>query len=69
MYANLVLFKDLLRSSEDILDEKFEGKIYFLGEYWSIKIIIFMEPSVPDKNHCDIYFSFLGIHLIILWLS
>ena len=62
MCANLVLFEDLLRSSEDILDEK----NYFLGEYLSIKTIIFMEPRIADKNHCDIYFSFLGIPLTIL---
>ena len=62
MCANLVLFEDLLRSSEDILDEK----NYFLGEYLSIKTIIFMEPRIADKNHCDIYFSFLGIPITIL---
>ena len=53
MYADL-LFEGLLRSSENILDGKDDRKINFLGEYWSIKIIAFMEASIADKNHCDI---------------
>ena len=66
MCANLVLFEDLLRSSEDILNGKLDEKNNFLGEYLSIKTIVFMEPRIADKNHCDIYFSFLGIPLTIL---
>ena len=66
MCANLVLFEDLLRSSEDILNGKLDEKNYFLGEYLSIKTIVFMELRIADKNHCDIYFSFLGIPLTIL---
>ena len=54
MYADL-LFEGLLRSSENILDGKDDRKINFLGGgYWSKKIIAFMEPSIADKNHCDI---------------
>ena len=49
MCANLALSADLLRSSEDILNEKLEGKNYFFAECWSIKTIVFMKPRIAEK--------------------
>ena len=46
MFANLALSADLLKSSEDILAEKLDGKKNFFLECWSIKIIVFMEQRV-----------------------
>ena len=44
-----VLSENLLRSFEGILNGKLDGKIYFLGECWSIKLIVFMEPRIAEK--------------------
>ena len=46
MCAKLALSVNLLRSSEDILDEELDGKSYFFAECWLIKVIVFMEPSI-----------------------
>ena len=44
-----VLSENLLRSFEGILNGKLDGKIYFLWECWSIKLIVFMEPRIAEK--------------------
>ena len=49
MCAYLLVCADWLRSFEDILDGKLDGKIYFFAESWSIKIIVFMEPKIAKK--------------------
>ena len=49
MFANLALSADLLKSSEDILAEKLDGKKIFFLECWSIKIIVFMEQRIGEK--------------------
>ena len=59
MCTNLVLFADLLRSSEDMLGRKLDGKVFFSVECWSIKSI-FIESRIAE-NIWYISFSILGI--------
>ena len=40
----------MLRSSEDVTG-KLDGKIYSFREYWSIKIIVFMDPKIIEKKN------------------
>ena len=47
MCANLAFYKDLLRSSEDILDGKLDVSFFFFAECWSKNPR--MEPRITEK--------------------
>ena len=64
MCTNLVSSVDLSTSSEDILDVKFDGKIYFFADCLLIKIIAFMKPRIAEN--CDICFGFWDITFPVL---
>ena len=49
MCGNLSLSADLLRSSEDMLDGKLDGKNNFFAGCCTIKLIVFMEPRIAEK--------------------
>ena len=60
---------DLLRSSEDILDEKLNGFFFFFCGLLINKNNRLYGTKNCSKNHCDICFKFLGIPLTIFEIS
>ena len=56
----------LLSSSEDILDRKLNGNIYFFVECWPLKTLVFMKTRNAEKIIVIFALVFIGMLFTIL---